>query len=805
MGQTLRQKFKLKNDGQLPAEIRISLEQDDVEFDDNSENAKSSEKFKLSENSENAIPEIRNNENLAFSIVEDVSVPFSTRCSYFSNDNKHSYIAVVTIPPKKLSAFEIEFSPKFAKEGNYAGELCFNVLHNPYESERVVLKGQGYNADVFLHTEYSQTIEFGELDMGQKKKIGVTLSNRSKNQAYRVEFPSLSYLSFEPKCLHIKPGSKVDVQVSLTADEKRILSNEIVSAKMNPIEYENSSVVKDWDDRMKVIKWVDVTHNNDEEAANSNSAVVLDSLKTRPVKERRVDVEPEPEHEILGEDKLELTICGVCDYGQLPVDLGFEEEMPFTKTLMYQTEEKTFIWTNTGQVALQYNWEVAYANRPVSAIPTGSRPPSRQRSYLKTAFPTTMIAPTSEIDTFSVCPPMGTIKPNETQKFVLSFQPVDVKHYTADVYCSVKNLQTQSAPIQFKTSGTGILPKCHVDLPKNDWISLRRPIDMNPPPGVQNASSLGEGEVHVLEMTTVGLHNVASYSFWLLNPTDQNYHINWNCESSKLLENGARISAVHDSPIDSSQRSSTADNGENSGDSKNNSKVYENTKKQTGIGYTVVNSRSVLESGKKLKILVELEAKHIEPISETMWNLSLQGENSRTVENLKFLFVGHVRQPNVFLDRAYLSLGRLLLNHKTSQIVNLVNKENVDYDFYIIPESCYSEGKQSSLSITPAMGTVHRNSQLPLIIAYEAKSAGESAFNILVNSPSFSKPLSLKAKIESHKMECKLVFEPQVDSSVVVGDVNFSSQTLKSSSTKFKVGPDDLVPTQEPFTLEEYR
>jgi hypothetical protein len=549
------------------------------------------------------------------------------------------------------------------------------------------------------------------------------------------------------------------------------------------------------------------------ENGGSNSSVNVDSLKTRPVKERRVDIEPEPEHDVLGEEKLDLTVCGVCDYGQLPADLGFDEEMLFTKTLMYQTEEKTFTWTNNGQVALQFNWEVAYANRPVSAIPTGSRPPTRQRSYLKTPYPTTMIAPTSEIDTFSVTPTTGTIKPQETQKFKLSFQPVDVKHYTADVYCSIKNLQNQTQPIQFKTSGTGVLPKCHVDLPKNDWISLRRPIDLQPPPGIQNASSLGEGEVHVLEMTTVGLHNVANYSFWLLNPTDQNYNIDWSSENSKLLENNARISIVHDSPIDSSQRSNAAEIADTN-DSKTNNKsgnnqtglqnASTNYQKQTGIGYTVVNSKSVLESGKKLKIVVELEAQHIEPISETLWNLNLQGENSRKIEKLKFLFVGHVRQPNVFLDRAYLSLGRLLLNHKTSQIVNLVNKEDVDYDFYVIPESCYSEGKQSSLSITPAMGRVHRNSQLPLTIGYEAKSAGESAFNILVNSPSFSKPLSLKAKIESHKMECKLVFEPQVDSSVIVGDVNLSSQTLKCSSTKFNVGVDDLVPTQEPFILEEY-
>ena len=317
-GQTLRQKFKLKNDGQLPAEVRISLEQDENEETNTNVEAKDTKQ-----------------QLQAFSIVEDFSVPFSTRCSYFSNDNKHSYAAIVTIPPKKLSAFEIEFSPKFAKEGNYTGELCFNVLHNPYESERVLLKGQGYNADVFLHTEYSQTIDFGELDMGQKKRLGVTLSNRSKNNAYRVEFPVLTYLNFEPRCLHIKPGSKVDVQVSLVADEKRILKDEIVSARLSQIQYKNEKDSKDWDDRMKIIKWVDINQTEGEiDNKNSDASVADNNLKTRTVKERRVDIEPEPEHEILGEERLDLTVCGVCDYGQLPADLGFEEEMNFTKTLI---------------------------------------------------------------------------------------------------------------------------------------------------------------------------------------------------------------------------------------------------------------------------------------------------------------------------------------------------------------------------------------------------------------------------------------------------------------------------------------
>lgn len=116
----------------------------------------------------------------------------------------------------------------------------------------------------------------------------------------------------------------------------------------------------------------------------------------------------------------------------------------------------------------------------------------------------------------------------------------------------------------------------------------------------------------------------------------------------------------------------------------------------------------------------------------------------------------------------YLSLGRLLLNHKTSQVINLINKEDSDYNFHIIPESCYSEGKQSSLTIIPATGKVMKNSKLPLTITYEAKHPGESTFNVLVNSINFSKPISLKVKIESHKMNAKLVYEPSVDTLAVM-------------------------------------
>ena len=834
-GQKLKQKFILTNNGLLDAEVRIKCKN----LPSASETETEAEPLNV------------------FTIREDKTIKNSTKCSYFSNSKDRSYNACVTIASKKKSAFEIEFSPSESRD-NFTGELSFMVLHNPYEMEKILLKGTGYHADIFMESEYSnQVLNFGEINIGDRKKTSITLCNRSQ-YPYRVQWPSVSYLNFEPSALHIKPNSRIDVSITAIANEKRKISEETITAKIQPIVY-TSENTKDWDDRMKVIKWFDVpvkSAGKNETNANANQANSKSDLhineaessskfnKNRTIKEKRIETESEPPHTILPteslnpssqNDKFDIDVSVSCNYATLPGDLGFEEDgFDFGKILMYKNKSETFTWNNDGNASLNFKWDIIYNSRPVSAIPAGARPPSRAKSYLSTALPTSMRSPTNEIETFVVEPAIGSIPVGKSQEFKVQFNPNDVKHFGADIYCQIENLEKDvlTKPIGFKVKGTGILPSCHVDLPSNDWISLRRPADLELPLHVPTGTPMENKDYHTVEMTAVGLLNTMTKSFWLINPTKDDYECEWSNPDSITNLNFTKSVIINEGPIDKMpgfksksnlhiQAGSggtttgvfaTGGNNESELDS-NNEKERNNKAKSRGIKYTILQPNFKLEAGKKVQINIAFEAKHIEPITECVWKLTLQSGNRRKAEELKFLMVGHVTEPNVYLDRAYLSLGRLLLNHKTTQTINLINKENMDYNFNIIPESCYSEGKQSSLTITPSSGKVLKNSKLQLNISYEAKSPGESTFNVLVTSVSFSKPISLKVKIESHRMNAKLVYEPCVETSAVLNPTvkqvaaltSGSNQSLDSGSSDYmKSLAEDAKNNTNPVVLQEY-
>lgn len=77
--------------------------------------------------------------------------------------------------------------------------------------------------------------------------------------------------------------------------------------------------VKDWDDRKRTIRWIDVTGPNN-----------------RPAKRKVVEIESEPAHTEIPESSrtVELLITGNADYSKLKCKT---ESIKFKDTLMFQT------------------------------------------------------------------------------------------------------------------------------------------------------------------------------------------------------------------------------------------------------------------------------------------------------------------------------------------------------------------------------------------------------------------------------------------------------------------------------------
>ena len=84
----------------------------------------------------------------------------------------------------------------------------------------------------------------------------------------------------------------------------------------------------DWDDRMRTVKWVDMTPEEDPSTGTRKAP--------RPAKKKVIEVEPEPPFTALENStkEVELLISAVCDFAKY---LCKEENIHFKDTLMFQT------------------------------------------------------------------------------------------------------------------------------------------------------------------------------------------------------------------------------------------------------------------------------------------------------------------------------------------------------------------------------------------------------------------------------------------------------------------------------------
>lgn len=84
----------------------------------------------------------------------------------------------------------------------------------------------------------------------------------------------------------------------------------------------------DWDDRMRTVKWVDVTPEEDPASGTRKAP--------RPDKKKVIEVEPEPPFTALENSTkdVELFLSAVCDYAKFRCKV---ENIHFKDTLMFQS------------------------------------------------------------------------------------------------------------------------------------------------------------------------------------------------------------------------------------------------------------------------------------------------------------------------------------------------------------------------------------------------------------------------------------------------------------------------------------
>ena len=293
-------------------------------------------------------------------------------------------VSSIVLQPGQQISFIVSFMPSLVQ--NYEGVLQLTVTDNQFEDTLIQFIGEGYMEDVTLdnlhsinNAEYEDeivadeevtgwenkfyfqkveslkyfltfsaikgnSINFGDIYINESRQLLFTMTNRHKQNCFRFEWPENSYIAFSPRIGHLHANCVKDVSVTFKSPEPKYMKKEIMHCTLTKIAFDvSANEVKDWDDRMTIIKWVNevvMTQVSTNEVYRPSSATtsINTSLASKPltIKKKVIDTEPEPHYTKIDDNlqQLELVVAAKCDYSRYKCS---NHVAKFKDTLLFQT------------------------------------------------------------------------------------------------------------------------------------------------------------------------------------------------------------------------------------------------------------------------------------------------------------------------------------------------------------------------------------------------------------------------------------------------------------------------------------
>ena len=283
--------------------------------------------------------------------------------------------------------------------------------YNRFEDSTILVVGEGYEDDITLDnvrgsskqgTEFAEDnilesvtadigavhLNFGDCAINELHQMTFTLTNHSSTDPYRFSWGPQANITFVPNIGHLHPRCSKDIIAEFKAGEPVSFQNQAIPCKVVKITFPQPlAQVADWDDRMKIIRWISKKPRkslgstaDEERVASPSKATKKDSKaekekkaaekvevvepKPEPVvedksqKEKVVETEPEPANTTIDDSARELPLCAsaTADFASFSVD---SEEIIFSNTLMFQSRVFKFNIYNNGNILLDYHWSLS--------------------------------------------------------------------------------------------------------------------------------------------------------------------------------------------------------------------------------------------------------------------------------------------------------------------------------------------------------------------------------------------------------------------------------------------------------------
>jgi hydrocephalus-inducing protein len=386
------QQMVLLNEGTLATKVNFFLFDPDMAF-----------KFKaLNANEKDSGIVMKEGEDVISSVIiqPNTQVSFQVTCT---PKRVQTYQASL-----QLTVTDNQFEDTFIQmigEG-YMEDVIFENLHSlagSIEADEEVL------ADEDVAAMKCNSISFGDVYINDKKQLLFTMKNQSKSDCYRFEWPTVlqpfilnnasaatigglntsvntssaniilnetnntsqntasivnetqnAAIQFSPRIGHLHAGCAKDITVTFKSFEPKQMKKELFTCNLTKIAFEQQiNEIKDWDDRLSQVKWVNdtilvpsvlssvnadqinssLTFNQQRQltelGANLPGAVSSAPIK-QTIRRKVIETEPEPKHIKIDEQTqpMELYISANCDYCKYKCRTNV---IRFKDTLMFQT------------------------------------------------------------------------------------------------------------------------------------------------------------------------------------------------------------------------------------------------------------------------------------------------------------------------------------------------------------------------------------------------------------------------------------------------------------------------------------
>ncbi|XP_027883649.1 hydrocephalus-inducing protein homolog isoform X2 [Xiphophorus couchianus] len=354
-----------------------------------------------------------------------------------------------------------------------------------------------------------EVLHFGDCYIDCKSQESVTITNHSKNQVVKFEWPpSEPNVTFSPEVGHLHAMCSKEVTVTFWSSQPVTLKQQ-VTCKISEVEFQQPiEEVADWDDRHRTVTWQSASERVLKESQQLDSKTMIET-------------NPEPLCSVVegSQWSLNLEIRAICDYSKFSCSTS---NIQFKDTLLFQTELQQLQIINEGNVKADFSWQVQMDScSEITDLKEGdeswsSHPdnnPDRPSSDRSSA----PLMGNPELPPFTVAPRIGTINPGVTQTFNVCFSPVEVSQFQGTLLCSIPNLENSDQPHCITVCGKSLLPDIHFDLEDSDYISSSLPLDPS---------------TRVLEFKALGLSTPITRSFNVINPTKMAYSYKWMCDDT---------------------------------------------------------------------------------------------------------------------------------------------------------------------------------------------------------------------------------------------------------------------------------